>query len=308
MPISARVGRIFGSSIVFLGFLCFLGLALPGSAWAVPVLKKVKLPADLYEGQPASLALTFEWPSGEAAYELRGPDTINLKNIKLLDVQQSQVIVSSEGESASRVVLTYRLKPVSAGPAVVDSFEVLFRESRSSSWKKIQTPPLMVTIKPAFPVKLTLILIGVLLIIIIPAGILYFRASGLMKKDEKILQEDPKQQAYVRAAKKFSTFVTGYNAESLRKILADWAGELARVVMTYYDIPLKSMTKSEILWELRGRNVPPAEIHKVEDFLTVLERLRFSTDMAATSAELEQTRLSLLQYAKDKIIIGGTNF
>lgn len=278
-----------------------LGIAFSGAALAKPVLKDTDVPADIYENQETQLKLAFEWPAAEGDYEMKGPETIKVTNLKFLGLSQSQ----QSSSSISRIIQGYRLLPLKKGQGSIAGFDVLYRRPNQAGWNQLSVPSFIMGIKPALPWKKIIILLSILAAIILPFLIWLVAVSWADRKREKSLESDPKQLLYAEAAKIISEFITGYTESSLQTVLSRWSGELTRVVMTYYDIPVRPATKNEILKELRTKNISAGEIQVIEDLFRKVEHLRFSTDVLATSRELEDVRRSLLQYVKGKTIIGN---
>lgn len=283
----------------------FLGLILSSSAWADPVLKDVSCPLDnIYEGQKVAFKLTFEWPAEEGEYEIKVPQDIGLKNIKLIDLSRSQETHSSDSGPVSRFVLIYQIMPLKKGQGTISGLNILSRKSGTLTWQTISVPTIIVNIKAALPIKKILILVTIPLAIVFPFALWFIRGSWAERKHEKSFQSDPKQQFYANAMGTFISFTSGYNASSLQALLSEWSTELMNVAMTCYDIPIRPTTKSEILKELGTKDIPANELHEIEGLFDSLEHLRFSTETALTSQKLEKLRLSLLRYVKGKIITG----
>ena len=282
----------------------FLGIILSGNAWGAPVLSKVNLPETISEGQEVPLQFVFEWPAYEGEYEIKPPQDVDVNNIKILGLSQSQETASSGSRPISRLTLSYRLLPGKPGQGSVLGFDVLYRNPTYGMWKKIPVPPVVMDIKSALPWKRILIMISIPIVLILPFALWFFKASRADRKLEEIFLSDPKQQLYADAANVFGSFVTGYTEALLRTILSGWSAELTKVVMTCYDIPIRHATKTEVLKELGAKKIPAGEFREIEDLFNKLEQLNFST-RGATGHELEKIRLSLLQYVKGKIIIGN---
>ena len=282
----------------------FFGFAMSSSVEAEPALKDAQLPPDIREGQMVPLKLTFAWPANEGDYEIQAPQTIDLKNIALLNVSQSQESYSSASGQISQLVLIYQLLPLKAGRGMMNSFDVHYRKPKETSWKTVSVPPLLMDIKPALPLKLIMILGSVMAAIILPFALWFILTSWAKQKREKRFLTDPKQQLYANTIKTLRAFMSGYNESELRTILSEWSAKLTKVVQTYYDIPLRPATKSELLGELGARKIPDKELHEIEDLFNKLEHLRFSTKVFLTSNDLETLKLSLLPYIQKKIIVG----
>lgn len=299
-------GRAIMSRFFKPGFFCFLllfGLILSGNVSAELVLKEALLSPDLYEGKEARLKLIFEWPAQEGAYEFRTPHDIKLQNLKLLDVSQTQETFLSSAGPVSRLILSYQMLPIERGQGTIHRFNILYRKPGAPKWETMPVPTTLVKINPPLSRAGIVILITLVTLVLLSFAILFFRASRIERKDEESAPRDPKQQIYSEAEEKLNGFITGHTASYIRTLLSDWSSELKKVVMTYFDIPVRSATKTEILKELSARNLPAGEIAEIDEFFKKLEHMMFSPgDM--TSDELEQLRRSLLQYVKGKTILG----
>jgi hypothetical protein len=319
----------------------FLGLTLSGNAQADPALVNEELPGEIYSGQKVEFKLTFEWPEKEGKIEFKTPKTLDLVNFEILDEDQLLDTHPSDSGPVSRLFLVYQMQASGQGQAKINSFNVLYRRPHTLTWNSIQTPSVLVDIKHGLPIKKIIKLTAITLAIIFPFALWFIRARSSEQKHEKDFQSDPRQQVYANAAIKFSHFISGYTASSLEALLSDWSSELLKVIIACYDIPTHISTTPEILKELRARNIPAIGLHEIEDILGMLERsrmataeiikelrdknisdsdlqeigsifsqmshLKFATE-STSSRELEKLRLALLAFAKNKIIVGPSDF
>ena len=115
---------------------------------------------------------------------------IDLKNIGLLDISQSQESYSSASGQISQLVLTYHLLPLKTGRGMMNSFDVLYRKPNQNTWKAIPVPPLLMNIKPALPLKQITILISILGAMILPFAVWFILASWAQQKREKKFLSD----------------------------------------------------------------------------------------------------------------------
>lgn len=283
--------------------LC-LGCVLSSNVHAEPALQDAYLPQEILEGQRVPLKLTFTWPEAEGDYEIQAPQDIDLKNIALVDVSQSQESYSSPSGQIFQLVLTYHLLPLKPGRGMINSFNVLFRKSDQDVWKTIPVPPLLMNVKPALPLKQISILLAILAAIVLPFVLWLIFASWDKQKREKRFMTDPKQQFYANAIKNIRGLMTRYAESERRAILSECSAELTKVVQTYYDIPLRPATKNQILAELKSKTILAGEFREIENIFNKLEQLRFSTEVFKTRSDIETLKLTLLPYIQSKIVIG----
>ena len=295
---------VFSRRTVWLALCVCLGSGLSNPAWAAPVLNRIHLSEEIIEDQKIELKLVLEWPAAEGAYVIKSPESLELTNMKFLGVSQSQETFPSKPGPVCRHTLIYRLLPLKHGQGSTSDFNLLYRNANQPLWKKIPVPPLILDIRPAIPWRRILILLSILAAIVIPFALWLIGAKLAERKREKLFEKDPKQQIYMEAVKKISGFISGYTESLLRMLLSEWSAEFAKVVMTCYDIPVRPATKTEILKELRLKNVRAAEIQEIEDLFNKLEHLKFSTEVVVTSRNVEEIKRVLLPYIKGKIIIG----
>ena len=291
-----------GSKRKILWLALIFGFFFSGNAWAGPVLKDRHFPADIYEGQAIKLKLVFEWPAGEGEYEIKSPESVDLENIKFVGLSQAQKTSLSSSGPVSQLTLTYELLPLQTGQGSIDPFVVLYRKPGQGAWKKIPVTKLILEMKPALPWKGIRVLLLILAALVVPVALWFIHASWAEREREKNFKIDPKQQLYADAVKKFNGFICGYTTSYLRTLLSEWSDELTKVVMAYYDIPIRPATQTEIFKELGARNIPAGELQEIKGYFHQIEHLEFSLGNI-TSDTLEETRLLLLQYANSKIIV-----
>jgi hypothetical protein len=279
-----------------------LGFLFAGNGWAAPVLAGTHFPADIHEGQTMQLKLVFEWPAEEGEYEIQSPSDIELENLKFVNLSQTQKIATANSVPVIRLILTYEFLPTQKGQGSIGFFNVLYRQTDQGSWRKIPIAKLFVEIKPALSWKGVIVLLLILTGLVVPTGIWVISVRQAEREREKNFKVDPKQQIYEEAAKKFSYLVAGYTPAFLRNLLSEWAEELKRVVVTYYDLPIQHVTQTAIFTKLADKNIPEGELQEIKDYFNQLEHLK-CTPGDITTDSLEKLRLSLLHYAHSKIVL-----
>jgi hypothetical protein len=275
------------SSHKVLWLALLLSFTLSGKCWADPQVTHARISESLYAGQNAELQFTIEWPTSEGTYEFSPPKDIRLINFNLL--RQGQAIQKDSRNSGliSRIVLTYAIMPRDPGQGMIPSLEIRYRKARATSWKRIQTPPILATIKPGLPLKTILILTSIIVAMVLPFAILVIRRSWADRKYERMFQNDRKQQIYAAAVRKFDKLISGYTEYDLKEYLSEFSDELMKVIMTFYEIPVRPATTAQLLDELTAKNISDDEMEEITDLWKRLDHLRFLPDMQLTSKELE---------------------
>lgn len=303
------------SRVALVGGALIFGLSF--SAWAAPVLKEIRFPTDIYEGQKVKVKVTFEWPVSEGSHEIKVPKVSSGANLEFVDFSQAQETYSLDTGDIHRLVLTFTVKPLSKGQGRISGFEIRYKPPadqgpqslvrRERRWETLSVPPIAFNVKAALPWKKILIFVGIPLGLILPFGLWFLHASRVDRKIEKKFLSDPKQQHYATVVKEFDRFVSGYNRDDLRILLSKWAAMFRSVVATCYDISLRKTSNAELLSEMNGRGIPAGEIREIEDILKRLENVRFSMDGFETSQQVEDVRVSILKYVNGKLIMGVAN-
>lgn len=282
----------------FLYTFLILSLFVP-LALATPQLKLDPPKKKLVVGEDATLTLHLEWPIAEGPYEINSLEP-KLENLTLEAQNQSQ-------ETGSTVLhtITYTLRPVQKGTARIYPFEISYRSSEDAPWIPILVPEQSLRVTPRFPLKLILINLGILGLVA-GTGFAAWRWWETRRKQEEAKltpPRDPKQRIYAKAEEAIATFTSPNSKEKIER----WTEQLRAVITTYYDIPSRTATNTEILHFLEEKNLPAGEKNEIARLLQIQEELRFSRQDIPPH-ELEQTQKTLLQYVRGKIIIDPAPF
>jgi hypothetical protein len=276
-------------------FILILGISAP-LCFAAPRLKIEPPRKQIATDQTVTLKVHLEWPQEEGPYEITSLEP-KLENLTLENQNQSQ-----ESGTSVRQILFYEFRPLKTGQAVIYPFEVSYRRSDSEPWTPILTSEYTIQVVPAVPIKPVLIGLG------IAAGLFFITFAGIKitarLKAQAVIKNtpppDPKQRVYARAEESIATF----SSPDTKAKLTHWAAQLRTVVATYYDVPAKAVTSTEVLSTLKARDLPIGEVNEVVRLFDELNEFQFSQkDIPAY--DLARMQKTLLQYIKGKIIIGN---
>ncbi|MFA7254865.1 MAG: hypothetical protein WC133_02035 [Candidatus Omnitrophota bacterium] len=295
--------------------------------FATPSLKIEPPAKKIAAGQSATLKIRIEWPQAEGPYEINSLEP-KLENLTLENQNQSQSISISEnsklgqpwlpswerktkpgqsqesGETVSQTFL-YEFRPLKTGTAVIYPFEISYRKTEAEPWSPLFVPGHEIKVVSSLPLKATL------LGLIIAAGLVVAVFAGFKLRDLLKIREvarntpppDPKQRVYAKAEESIATFTSPDSKEKL----AHGSNQLRIVVATYYDVPSKVITNSEVLAFLKTKGLPAGEFNEISRLFEQLTEVQFSrADIPAY--DLDRIQKTLLQYVKGKIIIGNPNF
>lgn len=277
---------------VALGILFFASMT--PLLWADPKLT-IKSPPELISLEKnIEFEIYLEWPASKDTYEITAPEP-QLVNLSLLKQGQSQ-----ETGSMLRNTITYELRPLNKGEAIIRSFEIRFRRPGTETWETLLVPEQKMTIITVFPWKRYLAEAGILLslILTIGTGIIFFRQ---LKKKARLKNKpavDPRQRVYTDAEESIAKTV----AAPREDILRIWSTQLRSVVAAYYGISLSNASETEILSILRTKKLSKGEWNEISGLFDQMSRLKFSHQQT-TVDDLDRMQNSLLQYVRGKIII-----
>jgi len=275
-----------------------IGAFVPLS-FAAPRLKIEPPAKQIATDQSVTLKIRLEWPEVEGPYEINSLEP-KLENLTLENQNQSQ----ETGATVSQTLL-YEFRPLKTGTAIIYPFEISYRKTETEPWIPILVPEQKIKVVPSIPFKVTLLWLGTAigLLAVIFAG---FKMGGLLKARaaaRNVPPPDPKQRVYAKAEESIATFTS---PDSKTK-LTHWFNQLRTVIVTYYAVPSKITTSTEILSFLKAKGLPTGEWNEISRLFEQLTEMQFSRQ-DIPSHVLDRMQKTLLQYVKGKIIIGNSNF
>jgi hypothetical protein len=200
--------------------------------------------------------------------------------------------------------LFYEFRPIKTGAAVIYPFEISYRKTETEPWIPILVPEHNIKIVSSIPFKATLLWLGIVagLSATILAGFKFWRALKARASARNVPPPDPKQRVYAKAEESIATFTS---PDSKLK-LTHWFNQLRTVLATYYDVPPKINTSTEVLSFVKAKGLPAGEWNEISRLSEQLTEMQFSRqDIPA--CDLDRMQKTLLQYVKGKIIIGNSN-
>ncbi len=282
-------------NVTVLGAFWILVLTCCPGVEAAPSFRLQSPPEESTARTPFHYHLILEWPSGEGSYEV-APVSPVLENLELIEQRQSQETAGSR----LTVTLAFTFSGIDEGTARIGPLQIPYRREGETDWQRIPVPAQTISIRARFPWPMLLRLGGLILTVslCLYLGRKAFLASRAAKLRKNLQPPDPKQKVYGKAEEHILTF----KGETQQETLAHWIRAVKETVMTYYDLPNKPTTESEIIQALASQDLRVEEMNEIVHIFRETESLKFNGQLL-TTREIETLQKTLLKYVRGKIII-----
>ncbi len=289
--------RIFARSFLFV--TVFYVWAFMPLGFAAPSVRIEPPPSKVEKGRLFTFRIYCEWPQSDGEFEIVPPYPA-FENLELVGHRESQETVPSESGPWVRYIFTYEFKGSEPGEGRIPSLEIRYRRPGQQDWSTLPVLPQKVAITRLFPRGLLLSLAALLGVL----GAIFAASQGVKrwfserKATRERLPKDPRQDVYAEA----ENSIVSFQDAGTREKLLHWSAQLRRVVATCYGIPVTATTETEILKELRLRELSSGDFREIESLFDLITKLKFSGDRI-TLPQIEDLKKTLLQYVRGKIII-----
>jgi hypothetical protein len=281
--------------VTVLGAFFALAMSCCHGVEAAPSFRLQSPPKESTAQTPFHYRLILEWPSGEGSYEV-APVSPVLENLELIEQRQSQETAGSR----LTVTLAFTFSGIKKGPARIGPLQIPYRREGETDWQMIPVPAQTISIRARFPWPMFLRVGGLILTVslCLYLGRKAFVVSRAAKLEKNLQPYDPKQRVYAKSEEHILTF----KGETQQETLSHWLRAVKETVMTYYGLPNKPTTESEIIQALASQKLRVEEMNEITRIFRETESLKFNGQLL-TTREMETLQKTLLKYVRGKIII-----